>query len=136
MFPFQTSTHATKLISDCSHQFMSWLPFWLKMCVEISRFHLCSHVSDYELYHMFSCACCSDGVLFFTTTCKLCCATETLRTAKLLVSSGLSPPKPLRVCSDNSNLQSEELAQGNLLNAELIIIITAGRVTEVNPFSV
>ena len=27
MLPFQTSTYATKLISDCSHQFMSWLPF-------------------------------------------------------------------------------------------------------------
>ena len=30
MFPFQTSTYATKLISDCSHQFMSWLPFSAK----------------------------------------------------------------------------------------------------------
>ena len=43
MFPFQTSTYATKLISDCSHQFMPWLPFWLKMCVEISCFAVVAH---------------------------------------------------------------------------------------------
>ena len=36
MFPIETSTKATKLISDYSHQFMLWLPFLAKDAWKIS----------------------------------------------------------------------------------------------------